>query len=151
MDANIGRRPSYAWRSIISAKMIIEKGIIWRIGDGEDVRVWGDKWIPIPLTFSIQTLVHILQADANVKDLIDTDTKAWKTSLVNEVFWEDEAEAILNIPLSPLQAKDRRIWRGTKNAEYSVRSAYNMEIELYMVSSNTYEDPNQDNNLWQNV
>jgi hypothetical protein len=78
------------------------------------VRVWGDKWKSVPSTFSIQTLVHTLQAYAKVKDLIDMDTKAWKTALVKEIFWEDEVQVILNMLLSPLQAKDRRIWRGTK-------------------------------------
>jgi hypothetical protein len=121
------------------------------IGDGEDVRVWGDKWISVPTTFSIQTPVHTLQADAKVKDLIDTDTKAWKTALVKELFWEDEAQAILNIPLSPLQANDRRIWRGTKNAEYSVRSTYHMEMELSRMSNSSCSDHNKDTKLWQNV
>jgi hypothetical protein len=53
MDANTGRHPSNVWLSIISAKSIIEKGKIWRIGNGEDVQVWGDRWIPVPLMFSI--------------------------------------------------------------------------------------------------
>lgn len=37
IEACVGRRPSYAWRSIISAKPVIEHGTMWRIGDGEEV------------------------------------------------------------------------------------------------------------------
>ena len=45
MDTNVGWRLSYAWQSIISAKSVIDHGTIWRIGDGENVRVWKDRWI----------------------------------------------------------------------------------------------------------
>jgi hypothetical protein len=48
--------------------------------------VWGDKWIPLPLTYSIQTPVHTIPADAKVKDLIDTNTKAWRAELVKDLF-----------------------------------------------------------------
>jgi hypothetical protein len=32
MEANVSRRPSYAWHSIILAKLVIEHGALWRIG-----------------------------------------------------------------------------------------------------------------------
>lgn len=153
MKAGVGRRSSYIWRSIISAKSVIEHWTMWRIGDGEDMQVWGDKWIPMPSTFSVQTPINTLPADAKVKDLIDTYTKEWKVTIVKEIFWEEEAQSILKIPLSPLRSRDRRIWRGTKNGEYSVRSAYHMEMEmeLSMVSSSSGSGLNQENTLWQKV
>ena len=30
----IGKRPSYAWRSIMAAKSVVEEGIRWSIGNG---------------------------------------------------------------------------------------------------------------------
>jgi hypothetical protein len=48
LDADLGSRPSFAWRSILSSKDIIRSGGIWRIGDGENVSVWGDNWLPKP-------------------------------------------------------------------------------------------------------
>jgi hypothetical protein len=116
------------------------------------VRVWGDKWIPNqPQTFAIQTPVHKLPVDARVKDLINTDTKTWKNTLIKEVFWEEEAQNILKIPLSPLNAKGRRIRRGTKNGEYSVQSAYHMEMEMSMGTSSSCSDPHKRIKLWQNI
>ena len=113
--------------------------------------MWGDKWIPVPQTYAIQTLVCMLPADAKVKELINIDTKTWKCSMIKEVFWEEEAQVILNIPLSLLNAKDRRIWRGTKNGEYSVRSVYHLDMKMSMGASSSSSDPHDCNTLWQNI
>lgn len=36
---------SYAWKSILSARDMICKGMIWRIGTGEAVWIKGDRWL----------------------------------------------------------------------------------------------------------
>jgi hypothetical protein len=101
---------------------------------------------PDTTNFCNTNACHRLPADARVKELINTDTKTWKTTLIKEVFWEEEAQNILQIPLSPLNAKDRRIWRGTKNGEYSVQSAYHMEMEMSMGASSSCSDPHKGTN-----
>lgn len=50
MEAGTGFQPSYAWRSLISARDVIEKGSSWVIGNGQQVHIWNDIWIPIHLT-----------------------------------------------------------------------------------------------------
>jgi ribonuclease HI len=45
------------------------------------------------------------------------------------IFLEDEAKIINSIPISPLPVEDRIIWRGTTNGNFSVRSAYFLEVE----------------------
>jgi hypothetical protein len=109
MDANVGRRPSYAWQSIIFAKLVIDHGTIWRIGDGENVRVWKDCWIPYPTSFSVQTPINTTPAEARVSELIDQDNNVWNSTVVKDIFWEEEANLILNIPLCQLKPRDRRI------------------------------------------
>jgi hypothetical protein len=37
---------SYSWRSIVRGFQALKKGIIWRVGDGEQIRIWDDPWIP---------------------------------------------------------------------------------------------------------
>jgi hypothetical protein len=39
MEAAIGNRLLQAWRSILAAKDLVNEGAIWRIGNGDDVRV----------------------------------------------------------------------------------------------------------------
>jgi hypothetical protein len=45
--ATLGKKkPSFAWRSMQGSIGLIQKGLIWRIGNGKKVRVWEDRWIP---------------------------------------------------------------------------------------------------------
>ncbi|KAJ1285997.1 hypothetical protein BS78_03G320500 [Paspalum vaginatum] len=37
---------SYAWRSILRGAELLKDGIIWRIGNGESVRILEDPWLP---------------------------------------------------------------------------------------------------------
>ena len=46
LDANLGSKPSYAWRSIFSSKELLHEDLIWRIRNGEKARIWGKRWVP---------------------------------------------------------------------------------------------------------
>jgi len=41
---------SYAWRSIVRRVPALKKGLIWRVGDGTQIDIWSDPWIPDGLT-----------------------------------------------------------------------------------------------------
>uniref|UniRef100_A0A2N9HX16 Reverse transcriptase domain-containing protein n=1 Tax=Fagus sylvatica TaxID=28930 RepID=A0A2N9HX16_FAGSY len=47
LEASIGHRPSYAWRSIASARAVLNLGLRWHIGDGKSVRITKDPWLPL--------------------------------------------------------------------------------------------------------
>ncbi|CAA7048049.1 unnamed protein product [Microthlaspi erraticum] len=38
--------PSYGWQSIVSARPLVQKGLIKRVGSGTSISVWDDPWIP---------------------------------------------------------------------------------------------------------
>jgi hypothetical protein len=63
-------------------------------------------------------------------ELIDQDTKWWNSNLITEVFHEEEARVICQIPLSPTQQKDLLILRCMSNDDFLVRSVNHMENEL---------------------
>ena len=46
MDAQVGKNPSYIWRSILVAKPMIKEGARWVVGDGRSIKIWEEKWIP---------------------------------------------------------------------------------------------------------
>jgi hypothetical protein len=120
LTSNLGRRLSYAWRSIWSSKVLLQAGLIWRVGDGERIKIWKDRWVPLPTTYAIQTPVRILDSEARVSSLINRDTKWWDTQLVHSVFRKEEADLICSIAICPRQYNDRMVWVGTKNGEFSV-------------------------------
>jgi hypothetical protein len=126
MEASLGTRPSFAWRSIYSSRTLSQNGIIWRVGDGHSIRFWGDRWLPTPITFKVQSPQHYLGENALVANLIDLVTKRWNTELFSTVFQEAEAHVIANIPLSPLQPPDCMIWMGATNNLFSICSAYHL-------------------------
>jgi hypothetical protein len=54
LEAKIESKTSFAWQSILGSSDLVKVGLFWRIGNGENMRMWGDKWVPRPTTFSIQ-------------------------------------------------------------------------------------------------
>lgn len=77
LEANLGSRPSFAWRSIFNAKDLFKECLIWRIEDGKDVKIWQDKWLPTPTTYAIQSLRASFLVNATVSVLIDQDSHWW--------------------------------------------------------------------------
>ena len=78
MKAKLGNRPSYAWHSILVGRELFQEGCFWSIGDGKNVSILGDKWIPRPSTFTIQSLCKILSKESKVVELIDENPPQWK-------------------------------------------------------------------------
>ena len=47
MEAKEGHGGSYAWKSILKGRGIIQTGAKWRVGNGDSIKVYGDNWLPI--------------------------------------------------------------------------------------------------------
>jgi hypothetical protein len=75
LATSIGKRHSYAWRSIMSALPTLQKGLEWRVGNGKDIRIWGDPWLPTPTSFSVHSSRRFMPANTKVAALIDPDLK----------------------------------------------------------------------------
>jgi hypothetical protein len=124
--ALISKKPYFAWRSIQSASGLIHDGLIWRIGNGDKVQIWQDKWILMPLTFKVQSPPAILSSMATVGELIDKDLKVWNKGLLENIFSKEERKLILSLPISHTGQEDVQLWRGTYTGTFTVRSAYHM-------------------------
>ena len=53
--AVLGNNPSFTWQSIMCAQPLIKYGLQWRLGKGERIRIWGDRWMPKPSTFMVSS------------------------------------------------------------------------------------------------
>jgi len=39
LETSLGSRPSYVWRSLLSASDLLKQGLIWRVGDGKSIHI----------------------------------------------------------------------------------------------------------------
>ena len=108
--ASLGHNPSYTWRSIMEAQEFVKEGMMWRVGNGRDVKVWGDRWLPSSSSHEVISPRLFLHEDTRVGELIDTDAMCWKSPVVDFIFLPHEAEAIKSISLSVHFLLDKLVW-----------------------------------------
>ncbi|KAL0283922.1 UNVERIFIED_CONTAM: hypothetical protein Sangu_2858300, partial [Sesamum angustifolium] len=81
-----------------------------------------------------------------VCELIDTYTKDWNYSLVHELFWREETDIILAIPISMIDGDDFVVWHHTACGKFFVRSAYHVAVSLASQSQSSTSQPHSP--LW---
>ncbi|GJN00674.1 hypothetical protein PR202_ga17870 [Eleusine coracana subsp. coracana] len=115
---------SYSWRSIIRGIQALKKGLIWRVGDGRNINIWLDPWLPTgstrrPITPRGQTKID------RVADLINPATGEWDRELIEDIFWEEDRQNILAIPLNSY-IEETLAWHFDNKGLFSVKSAYHV-------------------------
>lgn len=120
---------SWTWKSWVSARYIMEKGLRFQVGDGHSINLWEHNWLPEqPLKIVSSRSNHSTLTLA--RDLMDVDGKKWNQTPVRQLFSPLEAEVILRIPISQFGAKDRPVWHFTTHGFYTVNSGYQLAIRI---------------------
>jgi hypothetical protein len=117
------------WKSLMSSKGLLQ-GLIWRIGDGRSIKIWQDRWLPTPTSYTVQSHPRVIPDSCTVSMLIDHEVCGWNSGLIIEIFNPEEAKVIVTLPLCPTLPPDRLVWKGTTNGIFSVRSANHMGMEV---------------------
>jgi hypothetical protein len=68
------------------------------VGDGSQIDLWDDQWIPSSLTGKVLTSTGI-NIYTKVQQLIHPITGEWDEDIIRSIFWLVDAEQILPIPL----------------------------------------------------
>ncbi|XP_057249943.1 uncharacterized protein LOC130591059 [Beta vulgaris subsp. vulgaris] len=135
LDAPLGVSTSYTWSSIWSSKALLKEGMVWRIGNGTNVRIWEDPWLLDELGRFITSEKH---GDLTmVSELIDFDRMEWKVSLIEALFNDRDIKCILSIPLSSIPMKDELTWAFTNDAHYSMEVSPKVKHFLWRLCTNT--------------
>ncbi|KAL0381479.1 UNVERIFIED_CONTAM: putative mitochondrial protein [Sesamum angustifolium] len=129
-EARLGAHPSYTWRSIWAAMDLFQAGCRWRISTRHAVRIWQDPWIPRIPSFRIITPKPSSCPWTYVSDLVLASTREWNEVTISALFWPEDRDYILQIPLSFSNVPDLLIWHYSPNGIFSVRSAYHLALSL---------------------
>ena len=85
MEALVHPRCSFAWRSILQARDVINKCAVWKVGNGESIKIWEHKWL-LELSNSYVVSPRIDTEVSLVKDLFVAGRRVWDPSLVQQIF-----------------------------------------------------------------
>jgi len=146
LNANIGHNPSYVWRSILRSCFFVCGGARWSIGSGATIPILDAPWLANGKSIDGNIAEGIYVRDFNVQSLLSEHGKYWNATLIQQIFRNDIAEAILHTPLYGQVIHDRLIWKAERNGCYTVRSAYRLCVEELIDVSHLRRPSN-----WQNI
>jgi hypothetical protein len=121
------------------------------VGDGKQIRIWGDRWIPIPSTFQVQSQPGSLPQDALVSSLIDLVTGGWNVALIRASFNATEADVICSLVPSPLGNADKNVWIASPNGCFTVKSAYHSEMKRRAQAWGEGSGSSRNTKIWQAI
>jgi hypothetical protein len=124
LDAKLKSGSSFTWQSILAGLDCFKRGCIWCVGDGSQIKIWEDNWIPSSHNMKVLTPRgnNLL---TKVDELINPVTGAWDEELIKALFWEVDVNRILQIPLRH-EREYVVAWHYNKNGYFSVESAYHL-------------------------
>ncbi|XP_010468779.1 PREDICTED: uncharacterized protein LOC104748899 [Camelina sativa] len=114
MDPICSYSPSYVWRSIVSARSLVNKGLIIRVGSGDSISIWTDPWIPAQSPRPAVSKGPLQDPSLKISHLIDRQSNFWRLDMLFEHFPPEEAVLIRAIPLGSSQTDDSLGWHFTK-------------------------------------
>ena len=78
---------SFAWKSILRSKNLIERNGHWRMGDGKSIQIFQDAWIPNSNAGRILFHRGILSPIATGDGLINPNSGWWNLGLIDQCFY----------------------------------------------------------------
>jgi ribonuclease HI len=146
-ESHLGHNPSYAWRGIWKARGILMNGCRWSIGSGTNIKIMSDPWLrnedgawfPSPQLQGVHSL--------NLNELMLPNEKKWDKGKIESLFSPDVVNRILDTPLFDIIEEDKLIWNDSLHGEYSVKSGYNMLLDVIGKGLNMTSQERW-NNIW---
>ena len=98
------------------------------MGNGENILIFKDSWLPDPQNSKVQSLPTFLGSDAQVSVLIDKENRSWITDAISNNFLPHESKLINSIPISIVEAVDKLFWPSNLDGLYSVKAKYRLLV-----------------------
>lgn len=121
----------------------MDKGSCFHVGDGFDVNIWIDTWIPW-FTSKRPTTKEPREGNlpSSVADMIEQNTRTWNMAVLEETFCSSSMEVVGKMDLPNFFTGDKLIWTRDTNGRFSLRSAYQVLKQ---------EDDNNENPRWKTL
>lgn len=87
LEAGLGSRPSYGWRSILHGRELLLKGLRKEVGNGKSLRFWTDPWCDFGGRFNPWMKNPLINLDMMVSELIDQESGDWNKSVLDDNFF----------------------------------------------------------------
>ena len=123
LEANEGANPSYTWKSILEGRKTLKKGLVWRVGNGFNINIWRDPWIPNNANFNISTPEPDSPNVTKVHKLILDNPPRWNDHLLSTIFFAQDRKELAKILLT-LGMEDSVYWIHEPKGYYTVKSGY---------------------------
>ena len=94
IEASMGNNLSYTWQSIMAAQPVVRGGIKWRVSNGRNIWVRGDKWLPSALAHKVASPRLFLLPNTLMGELIDQENVRWKLEVLVVLFLSYEVDII---------------------------------------------------------
>lgn len=150
-DATVPANASFTWRSVLSARELLQQGLKWVVGDGRTVLFWKDKWlneVPGGRIFSVPPTDD--HANSTVADWRLPDGSGWREEELANLLSQEELRAVKQTHIAESGLEDFLSWTHTKNGEFTVRSAYHLEMERRSGGTST-SVPGQNRSFWKKL
>ena len=146
MEAELGHYPSFVWRSLLAARDVIQEVSMWKIGDGQSIKLTNNSWLHHPPLFKPR-------ADTTLKvgDLIHHESMQWNRPLIQATFMHATQNDILRIHLSNTQTRDKLSWKENKAQRFTVKTAYHVALRLHRVVGVEHSTVGEEKGFWNKI
>ena len=124
MEAVDSRMGSYAWKSILKGRDIIQRGGIMKGWKWRKINILQQRWLPRKHPMFLPTCPLESFENHIIDSLIDPSTRRWNEEMVDGLFVEEDAKLIKKIPLSRHVTEDTLYWPYSTSGNYTCKSRY---------------------------
>ena len=116
---------SNVWKGISGVWNDFQEGLAWRVGNGQEISLWKDKWIPgcDTLESYLNMSLPNSERERKVRGVVDVEGK-WKLGCWEFIIPIDIVNRILLMPTCRLDVTDTLAWEGSKDGNLTMKTAY---------------------------
>jgi hypothetical protein len=128
-----------------------KKGIIQRIGNGHNIQIWRDNWIPREISLKVVTKCRRPRIRW-ASELFENEHRERIHNLIRSIFLPVDVDVILKIRILTIEVSDQFAWHFEKSGLFSVKSAYKLALQLQCQDQMALStEPKEREKLWRNI